>query len=156
MINIEVAIDLYTAGNDNSQKRATKNGFLDIKDKSLHHLEFDNNHSGYPPDSPDLPHIIQFKLAPPDLTFCALDDDKTPGFIWIGAHPGAIMDVTRDPSGRVITILNHHRASHPSPNHTSGHWHYQLFAKSPSDDIYGIPWTSCNGPGDSNPSIKNR
>ncbi|HWU78013.1 MAG TPA: hypothetical protein VN043_16060, partial [Rhodanobacter sp.] len=133
--------------------RAEKNGYLNIKKRECYKLSFMPNMIGI---SYQGPHVIVFEVVEPGLKFCDLDDESTPGFIWIGKNPGAIMDIEMKDNGRLIHVMNHHTTSHPDPNHTCGEWHYQLFAKNLSGDIYGIPWTSCNGPSDSNPSIKNR
>lgn len=148
-MDVNIDVTLYQAGGRNSASRAGKNGFLDIPNRDHHHLEI--------PAFPVPVHNIQFHLKPADLTFCALDDEKTPGLIWVGGDPGNIMDVVMLPGGHVIMIINKHFAPPGQQAHSYGHWHYQLFAQNNAGDIYGIPWTSCNGggPASANPSIKN-
>ena len=159
MSQYRVVIDLYSPGENKSQKRANKSGFLDVRDRSLYHLEMPANalRSGPAADTYTYagPHIIEFVLGDDKLVFCALEDEHTPGFIWLGENPGEIMDITTGKDGKSIVIINKHSTPRHLTNHTCGHWHYQLFAKNAHDDIYGIPWTSCNGRGSSNPSIKN-
>lgn len=152
MALIKVDLDLYSTDNYNSRKRAEKNGYLNIKKRDCHNLQFRPNCIGTQYQGP---HQIVFELVEPGLKFCGLEDESTPGFIWIGSNPGPVMDIEMKDNGRLIWINNHHKKSRPDSDHTSGEWHYQLFAKNVDGDIYGIPWTSCNGRGSSNPSIKN-
>lgn len=158
----EVNVSLYSSGGNNSQRRAEKNGYLEIRERSSHHLEFTPNvlkENGVVLFKK--PHEIKFVLTEGDLTFCDLGDDRNPGFIWtgrwLGNDPGQIFDnIKRSDDGKSISMKNNHFVPESEPNHTCGHWHYQLFACNSSGDIYGIPWTSCNGSADSNPSIRNR
>lgn len=160
--SVEVNVSLYSSGSNKSQRRADKNGYLEINDHSLHHLEFTPSYLKQ--DGQVLykkAHNIKFVLPEGDLTFCDLGDDRNPGFTWTGRWLGNDPDrifanINRSDDGKSISMQNNHYFPASEPNHTCGHWHYQLFAFNSSGDIYGIPWTSCNGPADSNPSIKNR
>ena len=153
MLNYEVEVELYSIGKDKSQKRAEADGYLDIKNRDLFHLNFPA--SVYPDMTPEAPHLIRFFLNDANLAFCGIDDVNTPGFLWLGDNPGGIMQFGPEGDHCIVVINRHHRPSN-LPNHTCGHWYYQLFAKNiHNGNIYGIPWTSCNGSASANPSIKN-
>lgn len=150
---IKVDVDLYSSGSASSQPGTKKNGYLSIKKRELCELTFAPNVIG---ESYQGHHLIVFEMTDDELKFCDLEDQTAPGFMWIGNSPGPIMDVERKDNGRLIHLRNHHAKTHPHPDHTCGHWYYQLSAKNVHGDVYSIPLTSSNGPGDANPSIKNR
>ena len=150
MVSRRIDLYLYSTEKDKS-KRASKDGYLEIRDPNCYHIQFEQSvrRDAYGnATGPGEPHEIAFVLNDAGLHFCSLDDERNPGIIWIGQDPGFVM--VPYTNGNVLHITNRHFR-----DDTRGHWHYQLFAQNDRGDIYGIPWTSCNGRGDSNPSIKN-
>lgn len=130
-------------------------GFLDISDSNKRKLLFDAD--------PNNSRKIHFQidnsrntLIFPPLSFCAMDNENNPGFIWIGKTPKeSIFSIART-SDTEITVTNKHFKRASETDHTCGEWFYQIFAQDKAGKIFGMPWTTCNGPGDSNPSIRNK
>lgn len=139
-----IELTKYPADHSTPATGQTKNGFLDMETPNRT-LELDVDAENR--------HYIEFRLSGESLSFCSISHATHPAFKWIGTPPGNfITSPSTDPNNRKRMYLNNHHTGDES----KGTWHYQIFAEDSEGNIFGIPLTTSNGPGDANPSIKNR
>ncbi|MHA6205768.1 hypothetical protein ACXU4B_15185 [Dyella soli] len=118
-----------------------------VINKGGHHHAFDKV------ANTDHAHTITWTLAGNAAggEFCALDDEETPGFLWLMKTPSEKIFHKLQRIGKdTLTIHNHHH-----DKSSEGTWHYQLFARF-GDKVYGVPLTyACGKASSPNPTIKN-